>query len=388
MRILIVNKFARITGGADVYCLRIAAALRARGHAVAFLATRHPANSEGEGMFVPATVTRDNRAALAVRSQLRVASSAFWNHTAYDSMCKLISDFSPDVISAHKLYPQLSVSPLVAARRARIPIVQTVHDFEFVSASPIDDTGRRIDYDENSARFRFLNSSLFAVKRTAHRRSVARWIAISDFVAGRLRLRGIDADVLPNPAPPIVPAMRFSERRGLVFAGRLAPEKGIAHVLRLAELMPENAITVAGDGPSRAAVEDAARNLPNLRYVGLLGPDAMNNLLASALAVVVPSLWQEPGGLVALEAMARGTPVVVYSVGGMAEYVVRARAGVVVEQRPEALATACASLVDDEESWGRFSAAGIAAATGLHSLDRHCGALEQVFAEAAGQLNA
>lgn len=386
MRILIVNKFARVTGGADAYCLGLAAAMRARGHEVALLSTSDPRNQESEGAFVPATVTRDDRATLGARSQLRVASSAFWNHTAYDAMRRLIADFTPEVVSAHKLYPQLSVSPLVAARRARIPVVQTAHDYEFVSASPIDDTGRWTDRDEASLRFRVLNSSLFAVKRGVHRRSIARWIAVSEFVARRLRSSGIEAHVVPNPAPsPVARAVPFGERRGLVFAGRLTPEKGIAHVVQLAELLPEIDVTVAGDGSARAAVEDAARRLPNLRYLGPIDGEATRDLLAGALAVVLPSLWQEPGALVTLEAMASGTPLVVYRVGGIAEYVARAGAGVVVEQRPESLAAACASLADDAEAWSRLSSAGLAAAAGTHSLDTHCRSLERVFAEAAGR---
>lgn len=386
MRVLLVNNFARLTGGADRYCLNIAEAMRARGHEVAFLATSALDNVESEGAFVPATVTRENKATLNARRQLHAASAAFWNNTAYDAMRGLVETFRPDVVSAHKLYPQLSVSPLIAAKRARVPVVQTVHDYEFVSASPFDDTGRWIDRDETLFRFRALNSSLFAVKRRVHPRLVMNWIAVSEFLAERLRSRGIDACVVPNPAPtPRDPSVPFSARRGLVFAGRLSPEKGVTHIPRLAELLPEMDITVAGDGSARAAIEDAASRLPNLRYLGPLDREAIDSLLASALAVVVPSLCQEPGALVTLEAMASGTPLVVYRVGGIAEYVANARAGLVVEQRPEALAAACASLVDDPEAWSRFSRAGISAAVGVHSLDTHCATLERVFAEAAGR---
>jgi glycosyltransferase involved in cell wall biosynthesis len=385
VRILIVNKFARVTGGADAYCLDVAAAMRARGHTVAFLATSDPANGESEGAFVPATVTRADRGTLDVRRQLQVACSAVWNHSAYDAMRRLIAAFRPDVVSAHKLYPQLSVAPLIAARRAGVPVVQTAHDYEFVSASAIDDTGRRTDRDEESLRFRALNSSLFVVKRGVHRRSVARWVAVSEFMAGRLRSSGIDAHVVPNPAPSReARTVPLDERKGIVFAGRLIAEKGIVHVIQLAELLPEIRISVAGDGPAVPMVEEAARRLSNVDYVGRIDRQATNNLLAGALAVVVPSLWQEPGALVPLEAMASGTPVVVYNVGGIAEYVANTRAGIVVEQHPEALAAACTSLVSNKEAWSRFSAAGISAATGPHSFDTHCGALEQVFAEAVG----
>ena len=385
MRILIVNKFVRVTGGADAYCLDLAAAMRARGHDVAFLSTSNPANGESQGAFVQASVTRDDRDALGARAQAHVLSSAFWNRSAYDAMRRLIAEFRPDIVSAHKLYPQLSVSPLVAAKRAGVPVVQTAHDYEFVSASAIDHTGRWIDRDEASLRFRGMNSALFQVKRGIHRRSVTRWIAVSEFVERRLRSSGIDAHVVPNPAPSFrTTAVPFDERRGLAFAGRLTQEKGVAHVLRLAELLPEIEISVVGAGPAAPAVEQAGRRLSNLHYLGPIERQAIKDLFASALAVVVPSLWQEPGGLVTLEAMASGTPVVVYCVGGIAEYVAKARAGIVVQKRPEALAAACASLVSDVEAWRRFSAAGILAAAGPHSAETHCGTLEQIFADAVG----
>lgn len=386
MRILIVNKFARVTGGADAYCLDLAVSMRSRGHEVAFLATRDPANSENNGAFVPPTVIRATREKLDARSQLRVASSALWNSSAYDATRKLIASFRPDVVSAHKLYPQLSVSPLVAAKRAGVPIVQTAHDYEFVSASAIDDTGRRTDRDEASLRFRALNSALFAIKCSVHRRSVARWIAVSDFVAKRLRAAGIDARVVLNPAPPpIANRVPFAQRNGLVFAGRLTAEKGITDVLRLAELLPGTRVSVAGDGPAAWVVKETAGRLSNLNYLGQIDRKATMDLLSRAFAVVVPSLWQEPAGLVALEAMASGTPVVIYSVGGLAEYVKKARAGILVEPSPEGLAAACASVMSDDAAWSRLSAAGISAAGGRHSVDRHCGALEDVFADAVSR---
>ncbi|HET6761303.1 MAG TPA: glycosyltransferase family 4 protein [Gemmatimonadaceae bacterium] len=384
MRILIVNKFARVTGGADAYCLNLAASMRVRGHEVVFLATSDPANGDNGGAFVPATVTRDNRDMLGLRGQLLAASSAFWNHSAYDAMRRILAVFEPDVVSAHKLYPQLSVSPLVAAKRADVPVVQTAHDYEFVSASAIDHMGRRTDRDEVAWRFRALNSSLFAVKRGVHRRSVARWIAVSEFVAKRLQSRGIAARVVLNPAPsPRQRVVPFGDRKGIVFAGRLTKEKGIAHVVRLAELVPALDISMAGDGPAAPIVEEAQRRLSNLHYVGKIDRDATEGLIAGALAVVVPSLWQEPGALVTLEAMACGTPLVVYNVGGIAEYVAGARAGIVVEQHPELLAAACLSFIRDPVAWNLFSAAGISAASGVHSVDNHCAALEQVFAEVA-----
>ena len=63
-------------------------------------------------------------------------------------MERLVREFRPDVVHAHKLYPQLSVAPVVVAARHRVPVVQTLHDFELVSASLLDVRGGRLDRDE------------------------------------------------------------------------------------------------------------------------------------------------------------------------------------------------------------------------------------------------
>jgi glycosyltransferase involved in cell wall biosynthesis len=121
-----------------------------------------------------------------------------------------------------------------------------------------------------------------------------------------------------------------------------------------------------------------------LSYLGWIDRQAINNLFARSLAVVVPSIWQEPGGLVALEAMAVGTPLVAYDAGGLSEYVANAGAGVVVQPRSDELAAACDALVGDAHAWRRFSASGISAAKGCHSVNTHCETVEHVFADAAG----
>ena len=67
-------------------------------------------------------------------------------------MRRLIERFRPQVVHAHKLYPQLSGAPVIAAARAKLPIVQTLHDYEFLAASYLDHRGRWIDRDESRPR--------------------------------------------------------------------------------------------------------------------------------------------------------------------------------------------------------------------------------------------
>src|SRR5579884_881960 len=149
-----VNKYAHVTGGADQNCLALVEALLARGHQAAILSTRDPRNVVDHGIFVQPTVTHQTRDALSLRSQAIALRGAFWNPAVAKGMQQLLAAFGPDVVHVHKLYPQLSVAPIVLAARASVPIVQTLHDYELLSASALDETGGRLDRDETRLPYR------------------------------------------------------------------------------------------------------------------------------------------------------------------------------------------------------------------------------------------
>lgn len=113
-------------------------------------------------------------------------------------------------------------------------------------------------------------------------------------------------------------------RRGFVFLGRLVPGKGADILLdayQRAHLDPiEWPLTMVGDGPLRSRLEERCRldDLP-VRFEGFLDGRAKAECLASAKWLVVPSHWQEPFGLVALEARNMGVPCIATCDGGLPE---------------------------------------------------------------------
>jgi glycosyltransferase involved in cell wall biosynthesis len=129
-------------------------------------------------------------------------------------------------------------------------------------------------------------------------------------------------------------------------------------------------------------VRDASTRVGNLAYEGFLQPEQVSAQLASARLAVVPSRWQEPAGLVALEAMAAGTPVIAYASGGLAEYVRDGDAGLVVAPDVAELAASSRALYDDAEAWGAFSARALGAATANHSLECYVRRLVDLYREA------
>lgn len=116
------------------------------------------------------------------------------------------------------------------------------------------------------------------------------------------------------------PELRPTE---LIFVGRLVSDKGASLLLEaMALLESKPRVTIAGDGPERGPLEKQARDLDlqsRVEFVGSQTSGDLAKLLGQHQILVVPSRWQEPFGIVALEGIACGCVVVGSAEGGLAE---------------------------------------------------------------------
>ena len=224
MRVLIVNKLAWAAGGAERYSIDLARGLRARGHEVRLLSTADPRNEEGGGVVVPASVSHDTRDD-PWPAAAGVALRAVWNRSAAAATERLVRDFEPGVMHVQKLYPQLSVAPVRVAARHGLPVVQSLHDYELLSASPLDDTGGRLDRHEARVRHRGAeHGAASAAGETAH--------AGGGGVRGALTSRGAGlragrrGDPAVRPAHAGRPARLPGQARRGVCRGAWRPRRG------------------------------------------------------------------------------------------------------------------------------------------------------------------
>jgi glycosyltransferase involved in cell wall biosynthesis len=147
-----------------------------------------------------------------------------------------------------------------------------------------------------------------------------RVVAVSDCQRASLsRLEGVS--VIPHGID--TDAFPFSPDPGdyLLFLGRMIPDKGPVDAVRIAEQAGHPLVLA---GPPSEYFADAVEPLVDgerVRYAGRVGPEERNRLLAGAAALVFPNSYPEPFGLVMVEAMACGTPVVATAVGAAPEIV-------------------------------------------------------------------
>lgn len=157
-------------------------------------------------------------------------------------------------------------------------------------------------------------------------------------------LNGVRLATPLGPMPAEVPPR-------VLGVGRMVEEKGFDVAVRALIKVPGARLTLAGDGPARLALEQlavACGVADRVEFTGWLEPDAVAGLIATCHVVVMPSRWQEPFGLVAVQAGMMARPVVASRVGGLPEIVVEGETGrLVAPNDPEALAAAVAGLLAD-----------------------------------------
>jgi glycosyltransferase involved in cell wall biosynthesis len=144
--------------------------------------------------------------------------------------------------------------------------------------------------------------------------------------------------IAPNLAPG----------RYLAFLGRISPEKGIDHAIEIAKQADmELKVAAKVDGSDvayfRAEIEPLLEHA-HVEFIGEIGEADKDEFLGHAAALLFPIDWPEPFGLVMIEAMARGTPVVAYRRGSVAEVIEEGVSGFVVDDIGPAVAALRAAL--------------------------------------------
>jgi len=172
----------------------------------------------------------------------------------------------------------------------------------------------------NTLFFRVAFKYLEFVNRILCKRSQSVLINNVDLTETVRNLGAPAVDIMGTPlslefleAAPVPPPEGLQQ---VIFAGRLAPEKNLPVVIEAARALPDLKFVIAGDGPLRAEMEAAAKELPNIRLTGWLDRPALRKEVDASSLLLLPS-HMETFGTVALEAMSRGRPALVAENAGI-----------------------------------------------------------------------
>jgi glycosyltransferase involved in cell wall biosynthesis len=306
-----------------------------------------------------------------IRKRLAIGLGMTYRPSSARSIRNVLRAWRPDVVHVHNLLPLLTPSILREAKRQGAAVVLTAHNCRlFCPAGTLvrrgqihDDCvhGSSLACGLRQARDSWAESVAYGVAIELHRRLrlVERWVDAyvtpSAFLTQLLVSAGFPAERIRLIRNGVrVSNSRRANREFALYAGRLAPEKGIRTLMQASKRAPEVPLVIAGDGPLASEVRAAVNGV--ITFAGFLPADALRHLRAKAAFAVVPSESPDVLTYAAVEAIAEGAPVITTNLGGLPE-VARHGAGVVVPAgNPDALASAMRRLwrrSQEEPNFGR-----------------------------------
>ena len=320
-KILIVHNYYQIPGGEDTVVANEKKMLEEHGHEV-MLYVRN--NSELKSM-----------------SRLRKSMLPFttiYNIRTYNEIKRIIKQKQIDIVHVHNTLNLVSPSVYYAARKCKVPIVQTIHNFRLLCPSATFYRDGHICDDCVS------KGLLCAVKHKCYRNSKAQtmicafstwyhrvkkiyskinYICLTEFNKSKLLLlKQIDPEqvfVKPNFVVSANDMILGNERQNqLVFAGRIDKLKGIDVLIEAWKLMGDNApkLVLCGTGP----MEDWCRKEIehyhlNIEMKGFLPNNEVRSIIAESKAMLLPTQWYEGFPMSMVESFSVGTPVICSDLG-------------------------------------------------------------------------
>ncbi len=270
----------------------------------------------------------------------------FYNPDSRRKFETALDESRADVAIFHNIFPVGSPSLYHAAKRRKVPVMQFLHNYRPFAIGSLYANGKIQPDSLHGHHFRAVmdgvwmgsrvRSAMMAVllkllRRSGWMDSVKMWVAISDFMRERLIEAGaVDAKriVTLRHSWNALPETPEKHDAGYyLFLGRLIEEKGIQPLLtawdalhqKLGKATPR--LHIAGDGPLAGLVAQHARSNPFICALGNVGGQAKADQLLRCRAVVIPSVWWEPLGLVTYEAYDYAKPVLAARSGGLTETV-------------------------------------------------------------------
>jgi glycosyltransferase involved in cell wall biosynthesis len=279
---------------------------------------------------------------------LRVAGKTFWNGDSYRAIGQLVERHRPDVAHFTNTFPLISPAGYYAVKQHGVPVVQALRNFRLMCVNALffrdghvceECLGRSVAWPgvvHKCYRGSRAGSAVVAAMVAAHNVAgtwedqVDLFYCLTEFGRDKFIQGGFPGDrivVKPNFVYPD-PGLGAGDGGYAIYVTRLTPEKGVHTILKAWETLGTRLpLKIVGEGPLLSLVQEAQARGVNVEPLGAKTLSETYDLIGGATMLVFPSEWYETFGRVAIEAYAKGTPVVAANIGAIAEVVDDGRTG-------------------------------------------------------------
>ncbi|HNR19704.1 MAG TPA: glycosyltransferase family 4 protein [Bacteroidia bacterium] len=354
MRILLVHKFWRKTGGAENYFQDTAAILRANGHVVKIFTTDFPAANSSD------VFARDENVVFGeyedyldgnILKKLTAIPEIIYSKKNKALFGKLLDNFKPDIVHVFALFTTISPSVLNACRERNIPVVMSCNDYKHICPNyRLFHNGKICEACKGN---KFYNAALkncckhsvgvsvvSAVESYAHhftgviKNNISAFLFESKFMLEKTKEFWGDKykyEFVGKPFDVKQFAPSAQNKNYVLYAGRLSDEKGVDVLIKAMQYNHDIPLVIAGSGPEEEKLKQlvSSLQLKNISFKGIINADEIKQLMSYCSFVVIPSVWYENFPYVLAEAYAHSKPVIGSNMGGIPEYIIEGETGMV-----------------------------------------------------------
>ncbi|MEC4815280.1 MAG: glycosyltransferase family 4 protein [Scytonema sp. PMC 1069.18] len=328
MRILSVHNRYQIRGGEDESRQAEENLLREMGHQV--------------------EVYEENNDRIATMKSLDLALRTVWSQESYQIIQQQLKQKVHDIVHVQNFFPLISPSVYYAAKAERVPVVQTLRNYRLLCPNALffrdghvceDCLGKPVPlpgilhgcYRESRVASAAV-ASMIVVHRTLRTwvTMVDLYITLTEFARQKFIAGGLPADKIIVKPNFVHPDPKAGQGKGgyALYVGRLSVEKGLNTLLEAwKQLQVKLPLKIVGNGPLAEKVSEDVKDMPHIECLGRKPMSEVYELMGEARFLIFPSNWYETFGRVAVEAFAKGTPVIAADIGAIAELVDENRTG-------------------------------------------------------------
>ena len=349
MKVLLVNKFLYPKGGAETYTLSLGNILTKHDHQVQYFGLRNPKNTVGNDVDA---LVDDMDFSEGVMKNLKAPLRIVYNRQARKEIRKVLDDFQPDIVHLNNIQFHLTPSIILETDKWRkenkkdCKIIYTAHDYQLVCPShglfdvnvkpcELCLDGKYIHCLQTkclkNSRAKSLLGTIDAYfwKKNPAYSYVDAIVCCSQFLKEKLDTQPQfrEKTVTLHNFKDIAPLDNVEKKDYILEFGKLCKDKGTETLLEAAKQMPDQKFVFAGYGPA----VDLMKDIPNVEYLGFMGGDELNRIVAEAKISVCPSEWYENCPFSVIESISFGTPVVGSHMGGIPELIEEGKTGELFE---------------------------------------------------------
>lgn len=344
MKILQINKYPYIKGGADVVFFQTLNLLKHHGHEVYTLTINDPKSIIKENAFYANYLEiREN----SFLGKIKSVPSFFYNKSAANELEKLIIKEKPDIAQIHLLFNGISLSILPVLKKYKIPVIYTVHDTRLLC--PSSSIWLKGQLCNNCYKRRFINcfnhkcyqnsriNSFMTMLEMIHKEFIFNYFKFIDkyiFISNnymqfhkKSRIHFSKRSVVLYNFYPKLNSILPNKNKGnyLFYYGRITKEKGIQTLVDVMTKFKNVTLKIAGTGPLLEKLKKEASH--NIEFLGFISGAELFYTVEHSSFVIVPSEGYENNPLTIIEAYSYGKPVIGANIGGIPEIINEGKTG-------------------------------------------------------------